>query len=98
MALNGHVTVTLILDENNDPLGEAWVDIRGLSPVGKGSRDLAETLEDELTEFLEAASKKLLADDDKLEEALKRVVRQVAMEEIGKKPEMTVVICRLAAE
>ncbi len=98
MALNGHVTVTLILDENNDPLGEAWVDIRGLSPVGKGSRDLAETLEDELTEFLEAASKKLLADDDKLEEALKRVVRQVAMEEIGKKPEMTVVISRLAAE
>ncbi|MEO8242948.1 MAG: ribonuclease J [bacterium] len=98
MALNGHVTVTLILDENNDPLGEAWVDLRGLPPVGKGARDLVETLEGDLSEFLDSASKKLLADDDKLEEALKRVVRQVAMEEIGKKPEMTIVISRLAAE
>ncbi len=98
MALNGHVTVTLILDENNDPLGEAWVDIRGLPTVGKGARDLIETLEGDLSEFLDSASKKLLADDDKLEEALKRVVRQVSMEEIGKKPELTVVISRLAAE
>jgi ribonuclease J len=98
MALNGHVTVTLILDESNDPLGEAWVDVRGLPLTGKGSRDLVETLEGDLSEFLDGASKKLLADDDKLEEALKRVVRQVSMEEIGKKPEMTVVISRLAAE
>ena len=98
MALNGHVTVTLILDENNDPLGEAWVDLRGLPTTGKGKRDLAETLEADLSEFLETASKKLLADDDKLEEALKRVLRQVSMEEIGKKPEMTIVISRLAAE
>jgi len=98
MALNGHVTVTLVLDENNDPLGDAWVDPRGLPTMGKGKRDLAETLEADLSEFLESASKKLLADDDKLEEALKRVLRQVAMEEIGKKPEMTIVISRLAAE
>jgi ribonuclease J len=98
MALNGHVTVTLILDENNAPLGEAWVDIRGLPTTGKGARDLIETLESDLSEFLDGASKKLLADDDKLEEALKRVVRQVSMEEIGKKPELTVVISRLAAE
>ena len=98
MALNGHVTVTLILDENNELLGEAWVDPRGLPTTGKGKRDLAETLEADLSEFLDSASKKLLADDDKLEEALKRVLRQVAMEEIGKKPEMTIVISRLAAE
>ena len=98
MALNGHVTLTLILDENNAPLGEAWVDLRGLPPLGKGARDLAETLEADLTAFLDKASKKLLADDDKLDEALKRVVRQVTMEEIGKKPEVTVVVSRLAAD
>jgi ribonuclease J len=69
-----------------------------LPTKGKGNRDLSETLEADLSEFLDGASKKLLADDDKLEEALKRVVRQVAMEEIGKKPEMTIVISRLAAE
>jgi ribonuclease J len=98
MALNGHVTVTLIMDENNEPLGEAWVDLRGLPQNGKGNRDLAETLEGDLSEFLDTAGKRLLADDDKLEEAIKRVVRQVSMEEIGKKPEMTIVISRLAAE
>ena len=98
MALNGHVTVTLILDEGDVPLGEAWVDLRGLPTTGKGGRDLAETLEGDLGEFVSGASKKLLGDDDKLDEALKRVVRQVTMEEIGKKPEVTVVVSRLAAE
>ena len=98
MALNGHLTVTLILDEADEPLGEPWVDLRGLPVKGKGGRDLAETLEADLAEFVTRASKKLLADDDKLDEALKRVVRQVAMEEIGKKPEVTVVVSRLSAD
>ena len=40
---------------------------------------------------------KVLRDDDKLEEAIRRVLRQVAIEEIGKKPEVTVLISRLAA-
>ena len=98
MALNGHVTVTLILDEADEPLGEPWVDLRGLTTRGKGGRDLVETLEGDLGEFVAAASKKLLSDDDKLDEALKRVVRQVAMEEIGKKPEVTIVVSRLSAD
>ena len=34
----------------------------------------------------------------KLEEEVLKVTRQVAMEEIGKKPEVTVVISRLVAE
>ena len=29
MALNGHVTVTLIIDENDEPLGDAWCELRG---------------------------------------------------------------------
>jgi ribonuclease J len=33
-----------------------------------------------------------------MSEALTKITRQVAMEEIGKKPEVTVVISRLAAE
>jgi ribonuclease J len=39
-----------------------------------------------------------MADDTKLEEEIRKVVRQVTMEEIGKKPEVTVVISRLVAE
>ncbi len=98
MAINGQVTVTLILDESDEPLGDAWVELSGLSPLGRGKRDLAETLEADLAEFLSSAGPKLLANDDKLDEALRKVVRQVTMEEIGKKPEVTVVISRLAAE
>ena len=98
LALNGLVMVTIILDEQDEPLGEAWVEVMGLPQTGLGGRVLAETMEAELSEFLEASSGKILSDDDKLDEALKRVVRQVSMEEVGKKPEVRVVISRLSAE
>ena len=70
----------------------------GLSPKGRTGAPLSDALERELTEFLEGAPAKVLRDDDKLDEAIRRVVRQVTMEEIGKKPEVTVVVSRLAAE
>jgi ribonuclease J len=98
MALNGHVMVTVILDEQDEPLGDAWVEVSGLAPLGRGERPLAETLEADLTEFLETVGPKVLRDDDKLDEALRRLVRQTSVEEIGKKPEVTVVISRLQAE
>ncbi len=98
LALNGLAMVTVILDEQDEPLGEAWVELMGLPATGLNGRPLSETIEDELTEFLEGVGGKILSDDDKLDEALKRIVRQVAMEEIGKKPEVRVVISRLAAE
>lgn len=98
MALNGHVTVTLILDESDSPMGEPWVELMGLSATGRGERPLAETMEADLDEVIGRLGRKVLADDDKLEEEIRRVVRQVAMEEIGKKPEVNVVISRLVAE
>lgn len=98
LALNGLVIVTLILDEDDAPLGEAWVEILGLPDVGKGNRSLTDTLEADLTEFLESAGPKVLSDDQKLDEAIKRVVRQVCVEEIGKKPEVIAVVSRLALD
>ena len=98
MALNGHALVTVILDEADAPMGEPWVELMGLPTVGKGGRPLHETMEADLGEMIGAAGRKLLRDDDKLDEAVRKVVRQVAMEEIGKKPEVTVVVSRLAAE
>jgi ribonuclease J len=98
LALNGLVVVTLILDEEDAPLGEAWVELLGLPGAGGSGRALDEVLETDLAEFLDGAGRKVLRDDDKLDEALKRVVRQVAVEEIGKKPEVLVIVSRLAAE
>ncbi len=98
MALNGLVTVTLILDEANKPMGEPWVELMGLPGLGRGERPLAETLEADLDEVIGRLSRKVMADDDKLEEEIRKVTRQVTMEEIGKKSEVTVVISRLVAE
>ena len=98
MALNGLVTVTVILDESDTPMGEPWVELMGLPPVGRGERPLGETMEADLDEVIGRLGRKVMADDTKLEEEIRKVVRQVAMEEIGKKPEVTVVISRLMAE
>jgi ribonuclease J len=74
------------------------VELMGLSETGRTGAPLAEGIEAELTDFLGRADARLLGDDDKLDEAIRRVVRQVAMEEIGKKPEVTVVVSRLSTE
>ncbi len=55
-------------------------------------------MEADLSDYMDRAGRKVLKDDDKLDEEIRKVVRQVAMEEIGKKPEVTVVISRLVAE
>ena len=39
-----------------------------------------------------------MRDDGKMDEAIRKITRQVAMEEIGKKPEVTVSISRLMAD
>ena len=96
MALNGHVTVTLVLDEDDSPLGEPWCDIMGLPETGRSHQPLDATLEEELGQFVERAKAKVLGDDAALEEGLRRAVRNAAQNEIGKKPEVTVVISRLS--
>jgi ribonuclease J len=98
MALNGHVLVTLILDEEDGLLGEPWVELMGLPEKGRHGADLGETIERDLGELLETASAKVVRDDDKLDEAIRRIARQVAMEEVGKRPEVTVVVSRLLTE
>ncbi len=95
MALNGHVTVTVIMDENDEALGDPWVDTMGLPEKGRSKATLVEILEADLGQFLGRANDKTLRDDDKLNDGLKRTVRQSANDEIGKKPEVTVVVSRL---
>ncbi|RVV97239.1 ribonuclease J [Mesobaculum littorinae] len=96
MALNGHVIVTLIMDEDDTPLGEPWVELMGLPETGRSGTALAEVLEADLTQFLGRADDKTLLDDAKLEDGLKRIARTGANDEIGRKPEVTVVVSRLS--
>jgi ribonuclease J len=95
LALNGIAMVNLIM-ENDQTLGEPWVELMGLPETGRSKSALAEVMEAELAEFTERAGRKVLSNDEKLEEGIRRVIRQVSMEEIGKKPEVIVVISRLA--
>ena len=95
MALNGHVLVTLILDEQDEPLGEPWCEIMGLAGTGRSKGALVEILEEDLSQFLGRADAKTLRDDSALEEALRRIVRKTGQDEIGKKPEVSVVISRM---
>lgn len=98
MALNGHAMVSVIIDEDDQPLPDAWVELSGLAEQGRAGVPLARSVESELAEFLERADDRTVRDDDRLEEAIRKITRQVAMEEIGKKPEVTVIISRLAAD
>ncbi|WP_039017099.1 ribonuclease J [Halocynthiibacter namhaensis] len=96
MALNGHVLVTMIIDENNEPLGEPWVELKGLAETGRSNAPLQDVLEADLGQLINRTGKKTLRDDDALEEALRRETRRSANNEVGHKPEVTVVISRLA--
>ncbi|MGB0658919.1 MAG: ribonuclease J [Mangrovicoccus sp.] len=96
MALNGHVIVTVILDEEDEPLGEPWCEVMGLPEIGKSRAPLVDVLEEDLSQLLGRSKKKTLADDDELTDAMRRTTRNSANAEIGKKPEVTVVISRLS--
>jgi ribonuclease J len=96
MALNGHAMVSGHHRRGRQPAARCLG--RTVGPARKGPlrRAAGRQYRAELAEFLERADAKTVADDDKLEEAMRKITRQVAMEEIGKKPEVTVVISRLA--
>jgi len=70
--------------------------LRGLAETGGSNAPLIDIQEEDLAQFVNRADAKTLRDDDKLEEALRRIVRQTCQTEIGKKPEVTVVVSRLA--
>ncbi len=95
MAMNGHMIVTLIIDENDEPLGDPWVEIMGLAETGRNNAALVEVVEEDLSQFVNRADAKTLRDEVKLEKELKTIARRSAQAEIGKKPEVTVIVSRL---
>ena len=95
MALNGHVMINVIIDEDDAPLGDPWVEMMGVPETGRSRAPLVDVLEEVLSQFMGRAGDKMLRDDDKLEEGLRRVARQSAQKEIGKRPEVSVIITRL---
>ena len=95
IALNGHVMVSVIL-EDDEPVGDPWCDIMGLPETGTSKAPLVDVLEEDLSQFMMRASAKTLKNEERLEEELRRITRATSLAEIGKKPEVTVVVSRLA--
>ncbi|WP_299647238.1 ribonuclease J [uncultured Jannaschia sp.] len=98
MALNGHVVVALMVDDDGEVLEDTWVDLRGLPEQGNGAAPLAELMEDHLAGVLARVDRRTADDDEKLEDLITRGVRKVAQDEAGKRPEVSVLITRLTAE
>ncbi len=94
LALNGHVIINVLLD-GDEPLGEPWVELVGLPEVGTSRAPLAEVMEENLGQFLLCAKARTLSNDDTLENELKRIARKTAQDEIGRKPEVTILVSRL---
>ena len=97
LALNGLVAVALIVDEDDVLLEDSWVQLRGLPETAGNGADLAEMIEDELAGAMPRFDAKTVMDDDRLEEAVRRIVRNLCLTEIGKRPEVAVLISRLMA-
>ncbi|WP_299023761.1 ribonuclease J [uncultured Sulfitobacter sp.] len=96
MALNGHMTITVLMDEQDEPLGDPWVDAMGLPEMGISKAPLVDVVEQDLSQWLGRAGVKTLRDDKALDDGLRKVARQSSQNEIGKKPEVTVVVSRLS--
>lgn len=97
MALNGQVVMGVLIDEDDEPLTDAWCELRGLAELGQSRAPLQDILEEVVGQFLGRANRKTVMDDDALEEQIRRVVRNTCLSEIGKKPEVVVLISRLTA-
>lgn len=96
IALNGIVVVNIVMDDEDDLLGEPWVELRGLPEMGSSDVPLSDILEEDLSQYLGRTGPKTLRDDDAIEAGLVKTARQSCLSEIGKKPEVSVIISRLS--
>lgn len=94
MAWRGSVAVSVVIDEDNQPLDGVWAEPSGVPDPKVGS--LQELIEEAIENHLATTKRRDLADDAKVEELVSRVVRKVCKDEVGKKPQVTVLINRLA--
>ena len=95
IAVNGLVNINVLMDEYHDQLGEPWVEIRGLPSNGVSNSSIVDILEEDLSQYIGRASRKILEDDDALEAALIKIARHSCFSEIGKRPEVSVTVNRL---
>ena len=95
MAVNGLVVVSVLFDENDDLIGDPWCETKGLPIVTNSNAPLVDCLEEDLSQLIGRIEPDVLLDNEQLEELVRRGARHTCQSEIGKKPEVSVVISRL---
>ena len=96
VALNGHVLVTVVIDDDGGMIGDPWCEIIGLPEKTRSGLPLVDAFEHDLCQALERARARTLKDDSAMEALAVRSVQAVAKREIRKKPEVTLVVSRLS--
>ena len=96
MSFSGHVSINIIVEEDDELLHEVWVKSHGLpKDILEGSLDVL--IEETVLSSIQLLEDETILDDEKLEKVIVRTVRAVVLELINKKPEVTVLINRLVS-
>lgn len=98
MARQGHVSISVVIDEDGELFADPQVRIEGAPTTGRNGQKLDAAIADRVDLAITSASKRELRSDDKVEELVERVSRRACMEIWGKKPVTTVIVTRLEAE
>lgn len=97
LARQGHVAVSLVMDEEGALFSEPQVKTRG-APASARGENLETMIAGRLDAALEAAPKRDLRSDARVEELAERVVRKATMDVWGKKPVVSIIVTRLEGE
>ncbi|MBY8975341.1 ribonuclease J [Rhodobacteraceae bacterium NNCM2] len=96
MARQGHVVVSVVVDEDGDLLADPEVRCLGAPKEGPGwNGPLDEMISLAVDDAIENAPRKSKRADKNIEEIATRAARQVAQHRWGKRPVMTVIVVRL---
>jgi len=96
MAMNGHIAVSVILDDDGQLVVESDVRATGAPKrTGKRGGTFEQRIAEAVDEAIKSAPRKKRQDDDGLEELVSQVARRTANKLWGKKPETVVFITRI---
>jgi ribonuclease J len=96
MALNGHIAVSVILDDDGELVVESDVRATGAPKrTGRKGGTFEEQIAQAIDEAIEGMPRKKRNDDNALEELVSQTARRKANRLWGKKPETVVFITRL---
>jgi ribonuclease J len=92
LAFSGHVTVSIVIDENGDVLRDPSVALIGLPGHDADGRPLAETATNAALGALDSIPRRRRRDPETVSEAVRRAVRAAISDAWGKKPVCTVLV------